>query len=199
MDAIEERMFPMCNAIDAIPGSLSWSEIFQCINPYFWSYLGVGLALGFSIIGAGWGILLTGSSLLGAAVKAPRIRAKNLVSVIFCEAVAIYGVIMAIILETKLSDPDKLGYCEFGAKLEQPCTSIIYSGYCILAAGITVGMSNLACGITVGVTGSGAALADAQDGNMFVKVLIIEIFGSALGLFGVIVGIVQSGAADFPK
>jgi len=195
----ETRIFPQCNIVDTIPGHLSWGEIFQCINPYFWSYTGVGLALGFSIIGAGWGILLTGSSLLGAAVKAPRIRAKNLVSVIFCEAVAIYGVIMAIILETKLSDPDKTGYCQFGAELQQECTSIIYSGYCILAAGLTVGLSNLACGITVGVTGSGAALADAQDGNMFVKVLIIEIFGSALGLFGVIVGIVQSGAAEFPK
>jgi len=194
-----DYLIPHCYAADAIPGSLTWGEIFSCINPYFWSYLGVGLALGFSIIGAGWGILLTGSSMLGAAVKAPRIRSKNLVSVIFCEAVAIYGVIMAIIFETKLQGPDTTGHCKFGEMMNSDCHASIYAGYCVLWAGITVGMSNLACGMCVGVTGSGAALADAQDGNMFVKVLIIEIFGSALGLFGVIVGIVQAGGASFPK
>ncbi|CAF2132701.1 unnamed protein product [Brassica rapa] len=134
-------------------------------------------------------------------------------NVIFCEAVAIYGVIVAIIRQTKL---------------ESVPTSKMYdaeslrAGYAIFASGIIVGLPTLYaglypsfkfcyfgfhcqirlhflwCRLCVGIIGSSCALSDAQNSTLFVKILVIEIFGSALGLFGVIVGIIMSAQATWP-
>ncbi len=152
--------------------------------------LGLGLGMGLSVIGAAWGIYLTGSSLLGAAIKVPRIQSKNLISIIFCEAVGIYGIITAIIMSSKFAAVPVVSGSMF--TLEDR-----FAGYLLFAAGITVGMANLACGVCVGIVGSGAALADAQNPTLFIRILIIEIFGSAFGLFGLIIGLIITTKAQF--
>lgn len=77
---------------------------------------------------------------------------------------AIYGVIMAIVFSSKLN---------LVAGDEIYSGSSYYTGYALFWGGVTVGACNLICGISVGINGSGAALADAADGSLFVTTLFL--------------------------
>lgn len=81
-----------------------------------------------------------------------------MISIIFCEVVAIYGVIMAIVFSSKVESVH-------GPELYS--ADSYFTGFALFWAGLTVGACNLVCGVAVGINGSGAALADAADASLY--------------------------------
>eukprot|EP01112_Ceratiomyxa_fruticulosa_P010580 TRINITY_DN2810_c0_g1_i1.p1 TRINITY_DN2810_c0_g1~~TRINITY_DN2810_c0_g1_i1.p1 ORF type:complete len:176 (+),score=23.61 TRINITY_DN2810_c0_g1_i1:233-760(+) len=161
----------------ADPGVIWGSTFFLVtLNPRIWAGLGVGLAMGMSGIGAAWGFAIIGTSMLGASVRVPRISSKHLISIIFCEAVAIFGIISGLVILSRIGNN----------VVEPPTPTDFKSSYILFASGVTAGICGIVSGLSVGVVGSGCALADAMNGSLFVKLLVIEIFASALALFGLI-------------
>ncbi|PWN30718.1 hypothetical protein BDZ90DRAFT_257781 [Jaminaea rosea] len=153
-------------------------------SPYAWAMTGIGLCIGLSVMGAAWGIYITGSSILGAGVRTPRITTKNLISIIFCEVTAIYGVIISIVFSAKIT----------GSLSDQGLYTRdnFFTGHLLFWGGLTTGLCNLIGGASVGVTGANAAVADAADGQLFIKILIVEIFSSIIPMFGLIVALLMT-------
>ena len=57
---------------------------------------------------------------------------------------------------------------------------------------MTCGFSAFAAGIAIGVVGDSGVRANAIEGKMFVGMILILIFAEAIGLYGLIVGIIMA-------
>jgi len=103
---------------------------------------------------------------------------------LLCETAAIYGIILSLTISARLNRPPSITY------------PTLFTGYSYFWSGLTVGFTNLICGVVVGTIGSGLVLADAEDPSVFVKVLVAEIFASAIGMVGMIIGFTQMFPAN---
>jgi V-type H+-transporting ATPase proteolipid subunit len=66
----------------------------------------------------------------------------------------------------------------------------LFTGYAHFAAGISCGLANLAAGLAIGIVGDFGTRAAAKQPKIYVGMVLMLIFGEALGLYGLIVAII---------
>jgi V-type H+-transporting ATPase proteolipid subunit len=148
----------------------------------FFGFMGVTSAIVFANLGAAYGTAKSGVGIMSMGVLRPELMMKSIIPVVMAGVLGIYGLITSVIINEKLNEP---------AKYSQ------YQGFAHLGAGLTVGMSSLAAGLAIGIVGDAGVRANAQQTRLFVGMILILIFAEALGLYGLIIGlVVASGAGN---
>jgi V-type H+-transporting ATPase 16kDa proteolipid subunit len=144
---------------------------------------------------------------MAMGIHSPEMIMKNIIPVVMAGVLGIYGLIVAVILNGKFSTPEQgTGYVTYSQ----------YSGFCHLAAGMCCGLCSLASGLAIGIaadagtravgaqgamaaswkkmgfTGDAGGQVNSSGDALFVGVILIQVFASNLGLYGLIASLILS-------
>jgi len=142
-------------------------------SPFF-GVMGASAAMVFSALGAAYGTAKSGTGIAAMSVMRPELIMKSIIPVVMAGIIAIYGLVVAVLIVNKLDTPAKY---------------TLYSGFCSLGAGLSVGLSGLAAGFAIGIVGDAGVRGTAQQPRLFVGMILILIFAEVLGLYGLIVAL----------
>ena len=142
--------------------------------PKFYGYMGITCALCFANIGAAYGTAISGAGICSMGISRPDLVIKSVIPVIMAGILGIYGLIVSVILKTKITGND-YSY---------------YEGFKHLAAGLCVGLCSLGAGVAIGIAGDAGVRALGKQNRIFVGMMLILIFAEALGLYGLIISLI---------
>ena len=149
---------------------------------------------------------MAGRGLMAMGIRSPHLIMKNIIPVVMAGVLGIYGLIVGVILNGKFSRPEASGYATYSQ----------YSGFCHLAAGLCCGLCSLASGLSIGIAADAGTRAIGAQSNMeaswkkmgftgdsggqvnsagdalFVGTILIQVFASNLGLYGLIAALILS-------
>ena len=141
----------------------------------FFGYMGLATALVFANLGAAIGTYKSGIGICHLGILRPDKIIKSVIPVIMAGILGIYGLIVAVILNSRIKRP-----------------YAVKDGYKHFASGLVCGMSCLGAGISIGYAGEAGVSALGQEDRIFVGMMLILIFSEALGLYGLIVSLILS-------
>ncbi|KAJ6226890.1 v-type proton atpase 16 kda proteolipid subunit [Anaeramoeba flamelloides] len=145
-------------------------------SSYFYGFLGTAVALVFAVLGSAYGVAKSGVGICATGVIRPEQVMKYVIPAIMASIVGIYGLIIAVVIGTTL---DETNYSS-------------YKSFADLSAGLSVGLSGIGAGVSLGIVGDAGVRASAQQPRVFTGMMLILIFAEALGIYGLIVGLILS-------
>jgi len=154
------------------------SELCPASAPFF-GFMGAAVALIFANLGAAYGTAKSGVGVSSMGVMKPDLVMKSIIPVVMAGVLGIYGLIIAVIIANGVAPPAG-GVTQYSS----------FTGYAHLAAGLACGLSGMAAGIAIGIVGDAGVRASAQQTKLYVGMVLILIFAEALGLYGLIVGLI---------
>lgn len=166
---------------------------------------GCAVAVVFANLGGAYGTAKAGQGIMAMGIRSPDLVMKNIIPVVMAGVLGIYGLIVAVILNSKIVKPN-----EGNAQYSQ------FSGFAHLAAGLCCGLSSLASGIAIGIsadagtravgaqsamaaswkkmgfTGDSGGQVSSSGDALFVGTVLIQVFAGNLGLYGLISALILS-------
>ena len=163
---------------------------FLTLNPYNLASSGIGFCVGLSAIGAGWGIWTCGTASCGTAGISGKIAMRDIMNLILCEVIAIYGLIMAIVLEGRCPTPPS-------GSSQLDYRKLHHAGFSVFFSGLVQGCCSFSAGLAIGVVGATISIVCHRDADLFFKLLIVQIFSELIGIMGLLVCLLTSMKSDF--
>lgn len=144
--------------------------------------------------------------MLAMGIRSPDLLMKNIIPVVMAGVLGIYGLIVAVIMNGKFTPPTADGMATYSQ----------YNGFSHLGAGLCVGLCSLASGLSIGIaadagtravgaqsamdaswkkmgfTGDSGGQADSAGDALFVGTVLIQVFASNLGLYGLIAALIMT-------
>lgn len=166
---------------------------------------GCAAAVCLANLGGAYGTAKAGQGIMAMGIRSPELLMKNIIPVVMAGVLGIYGLIVAVILNGKITSPQN-----------QYITYSQFNGFAHLAAGLCCGFASLASGLAIGIAadagtravGAQSAMAaswkkmgfsgDAGGANggsgdaLFVGTVLIQVFAGNLGLYGLISALILS-------
>ena len=150
---------------------------FDPIAYTFFGWFGVASALVLANFGSAYGTAKSGIGIGPMSVTRPQLVYKALIPVVMAGILGIYGLIISVIMIGKVKNDGTFGD---------------FQGFKMAAGGLCCGMAALAAGYAIGLAGEHGVRAYAMNESFYVPMILILIFGEAIGLFGLIVSILLS-------
>lgn len=168
-------------------------------------FTGISAAVVLANVGGAYGTAKAGQGIMAMGIRSPELLMKNIIPVVMAGVLGIYGLIVAVILNGKITRPQ-----------DQYVTYSQFNGFAHLAAGMCCGLAALASGLAIGIsadagtravgaqsamaaswkkmgfTGDAGGDAGGSGDALFVGTVLIQVFAGNLGLYGLICALILS-------